>query len=258
MKKILQNIRDLIEKTQAMCLIDSQLELVTDIDRFCGFMLDMDNTLGNADYVINRIRSITEDAQTVEEFVRWTFESISQDAYMIARNWMKGMSADEVLFYNQDTCQLMTESELGTLDLEEFGIAFTGDLSSCLNHVCSLLENIASRSANDLPELTEDEIEDIRTLLSQTKEECFDGIRWPSEPCIDKDISEWSYEDHEKHSAWSAETWDKFDSLDLEELGQQDGTLAQVIACVGSRKREAKVGDIYDILSQIEENGRTA
>lgn len=250
MKKILQNIRDLIEKAQAMCLTDSQSETVTDIDRFCGFLLDMDNTLGNADYVINRIRSITEDAQTVEEFVRWTFESISQDAYMIARNWMKGMSADEVLFYNQDTCQLMTESELGTLDLEEFGIAFTGDLSSCLKYVCSLLENIASRSADDLPELTEDEIENIRTILSQTKEECFDGAEgyWEEEPEFDaNDIYA-----QDQHRRWSEESWTKYDELSIEVLGIQEGKLQQLILYLKENKADAKVGDIYDILSEIE------
>ena len=258
MKKILQKIGQLLEKAQAMVLTDSQAELAGSIDRFCGFMLDMDNTLGNADYVISRIRNITSDAETVEEFVRWTFESISQDAYTVARNWFRGMSEDTVLFFNQDTCQLVTEEELGTLDLEEFGMSFSGNLTSCLQYVCSLLENITTSETDGLPVLSEDEIEDIRTLLSQAKEECFDGVRWEEEPLLDKDMRQWTDEDHRRHSQWSAESWNRFDDLAIEELGEQDGALRQLIACIGQRKNGAKISDIYDMLSQIEENGRTA
>lgn len=251
MKNMLKKIKDYLNSLQGKTLNDRNCELYSEIDMFMGNVVDNDNTMGNIDHVFNRIRELISDAETVEEFIRWTFESVSSEAYNTALNWLKGMEREEILFYSPWTCSLVTQYEAGTIDLSEFGINFKGNLESCLCFICTLLEQIAKESKVILiPDMTQDEIDDIRTVLSQTKEECFDGAEgyWEEEPEFDaNDIYA-----QDQHRRWSEESWTKYDELSIEVLGIQEGKLQQLILYLKENKADAKVGDIYDILSEIE------
>lgn len=97
--------------------------------------------------------------------------------------------------------------------------------------------------------ITQDMIDDVRTALSQAKEECFDGTRWDAEPCIDKEITDWTEEDHRTHSDWSARTWDMFDALPVSEVKD---VLAD-FPWLTYDERET-VGNIYEMLSRLEES----
>ena len=70
----------------------------------------------------------------------------------------------------------------------------------------------------EVPELDKYEIEEIRTALSQTKEEDLDGVLWEEDPGFPTDAVSW-----EKCSQWTADTWTKFDDLPIDCLGEQTG-----------------------------------
>lgn len=104
----------------------------------------------------------------------------------------------------------------------------------------------------DVPALDEMRIDDIRTTLSNYKEECCDGTDWAEEPCIDKDIFRWTLEDHEKHDRWSAETWEKFDNLPIGRLAGETGELGEIIAVIRENVKDPKIGHIYEVLEALE------
>ena len=99
----------------------------------------------------------------------------------------------------------------------------------------------------NVPELNEYEIEEIRTALSQTKENDFDGVLWEKEPDFPSDAVSW-----EKCSQWTADTWSKFDTLPIDCLGEQTGRLEEIIALLSKTIMSPTVGHIYEVLSAIE------
>ena len=99
----------------------------------------------------------------------------------------------------------------------------------------------------EVPQLDEDEIEEIRSALSQTKEECFDGFIWEEEPCFPTDDVSL-----EKCSQWTDDTWSKFDTLPIDCLGEQTGRLEEIIALLSKTIMSPTVGHIYEVLSAIE------
>ena len=116
------------------------------------------------------------------------------------------------------------------------------------------MKNITiSNSINiSVPDLDEFEIDDIRTTLANFKEECCDGNDWEEEPCLDKEISEWTAEDHERHSNWSMTTWGKFDELPLDRLSEQTGNLGDLICAIKKNVTDPKIGHLYDALNALE------
>lgn len=104
----------------------------------------------------------------------------------------------------------------------------------------------------EVPSLDEFEIDDIRTTLSDYKEECCDGTDWAEEPCTDKDIFRWTAEDHERHGRWSAETWGKFDNLPLSRLGEETGKLGEIVSAIMRTVPEPKIGHVYEVLDCME------
>ena len=99
----------------------------------------------------------------------------------------------------------------------------------------------------EVPELDKYEIEEIRTALSQTKEEDLDGVLWEEDPGFPTDAVSW-----EKCSQWTADTWTKFDDLPIDCLGEQTGRLGEVIAILFKNVKCPTIGHIYEVLGAIE------
>ena len=99
----------------------------------------------------------------------------------------------------------------------------------------------------NVPELNEYEIEEIRTALSQTKENDFDGVLWEKEPDFPSDAVSW-----EKCSQWTTDTWTKFDDLPIDNLGDQTGKLGEVIAIISASIKCPTIGQIYEVIGAIE------
>ena len=99
----------------------------------------------------------------------------------------------------------------------------------------------------EVPELDKYEIEEIRTTLSQTKEEVFDGVLWEEDPGFPTDAVSW-----EKCSQWTADTWSKFDTLPIDCLGEQTGKLGEIVAVIVNTIEQTTIGHIYEVLGAIE------
>ena len=99
----------------------------------------------------------------------------------------------------------------------------------------------------EVPKLDKYEIEEIRTALSQTKENDFDGVLWEKEPDDPNDDVSWV-----KCSQWAADTWTEFDNLPIDCLGEQTGKLGEVIATISASIKCPTIGQIYEVLGAIE------
>ena len=104
----------------------------------------------------------------------------------------------------------------------------------------------------NIPILTEDDIDEIRTALSNFKEECCDGNDWDAEPGIDKDITDWTEEDQRIHDEWLCNTWTRFDELPISRLGEESGKFGEIIQAI---KKAEKIGHIYEIFDDLENQG---
>lgn len=103
----------------------------------------------------------------------------------------------------------------------------------------------------DVTALTQYEIDEIRTALSNFKEEC-DGNDWEEEPGVDKE--DWTEEDQEVHDRWSQRTWELFDDLPIDRL-DEEGKLGELIEEIKKavHPAAAKIGHIYEALQSMEE-----
>ena len=99
----------------------------------------------------------------------------------------------------------------------------------------------------NVPKLNQYEIEEMRTTLSQTKEEVFDGVLWEEEPDFLTDAVSW-----EKCSQWTADTWTKFDDLPIDCLGEQTCKLGEIVAVIVNTIEQPTIGHIYEVLGAIE------
>lgn len=109
------------------------------IGRFLRTILTKDDELESASYLMIRIQDITTNAETPDEFIRWTRESISEKAYQVARRWALGEGSDEILVFNDCESCLQESHEAEAYPLQCFGLDFCGSAEECLEWVLSRL-----------------------------------------------------------------------------------------------------------------------
>lgn len=109
------------------------------IGHFLRTILTKDDELESAGYLMTRIQDITTDAETPDEFIRWTRESISEKAYQVARQWSRGEGAGSVLIFNDYESCLQEIHEVESYLLQCFGLDFCGNAEECLEWVLSRL-----------------------------------------------------------------------------------------------------------------------
>ncbi len=95
--------------------------------------------------------------------------------------------------------------------------------------------------------LDEEAIDMVKTALSRTKEESFDGERWEAEPEID--FTDKSGKTDLEHSEWSARTWDMFDALPASEVEDVLKKFPWL-----KYDKNGTIEDVYELLDDLCEN----
>lgn len=134
-KTLIEKIKNIAARWEIECKTQKLDEKTREgIGRFLRLVLSCEDELESADYIISRIKQLTDNCNNHIEFLKTYHSAISENAYKVIKEWHFEECPEKILVFDDCYCRLIDPVADDTFfQLELYGIPFSGTIEECLD-----------------------------------------------------------------------------------------------------------------------------
>ena len=134
-RSLIEKIKNIALRWEIECKTQKLDEKTREgIGRFLRLILSCEDELESADYIISRIKQLTDNCSNHIEFLKTYHSAISENAYKVIKQWHFEECQENILVFDDVYCRLIDPvADCGFFQLEFYGIPFSGTIEECLD-----------------------------------------------------------------------------------------------------------------------------